>query len=190
MLTASGVSLIHESQTMIVSELPPQIQVALSASRNPVLPSDEVVYRVQYSNLGTTVAPNSLAATVPEGTAFVSATGGGTVLDGVVSWPILLGGGLNGSREFTVTINIAAGSVTVLEIIRCRILGSCGSSCRICSRSPNLRIIAVIIKGYFGDMRITCGTCIFCSRMTTVIMTLSATVAIISSCRVITGIVI
>jgi len=104
-LTATGVSVIQASQTVVISELESPLQLALSSNHNPAASETPVTYRLQYSNLSATIAANGLEATVPQGATFVSATEGGTVLDDTVSWPILIGGGIAGAREFTVTLD-------------------------------------------------------------------------------------
>jgi len=105
MVTATSVSVVQGSDTVVVSELAPPLQLALSANHNPASPGALVTYRLQYSNLSTTITANGLSATVPDGTTFVSATAGGTLQDGTVSWPVLIGGQIAGAREFTVVLD-------------------------------------------------------------------------------------
>ena len=81
------------------------MQLSLSADRNPAAPTELVTYRLRYSNLSTTESADGLSATVPDGMTFASATGGGTELGGMVSWPLSVGPGINGAREFTVSVN-------------------------------------------------------------------------------------
>ena len=105
MVIADGVSAVQDSHAVVIRDNAPQLQLSLSADRNPAAPSELVTYRLRYSNLSTTESADGLSATVPDGMTFVSATGGGTELGGVVSWPVSVGAGISGAREFTVSVN-------------------------------------------------------------------------------------
>lgn len=69
-------------------------------------------YIIAYGNTGGATASNViLRETIPAGASFVSATNGGTLAGGVVSWNIgSLAPGASGSVSFTVNVTAAAGS--------------------------------------------------------------------------------
>ena len=66
-----------------------------------------MAYRLRYSNLSLTETADGLSAEIPAGMTFDSATGGGTELNGVVTWPVTVGPGISGAQEFTATVNNA-----------------------------------------------------------------------------------
>jgi hypothetical protein len=115
MVTADGVSAIQDTHTVVISELTPPLQLALSADRNPAAPGSLVTYRLRYSNPGSTFTANSLSTSLPVGTTFVSATGGGIALGDTVSWPVLVAPGVNGAQEFTVSVGAALTDGTLLR---------------------------------------------------------------------------
>ena len=74
-----------------------------------------LTYTITYGNTGNTNATGVVIKdTVPAGTSFVSATGGGTLSAGVVTWNIgTVNAGVTGQTvSFTVNVNTTAGSIT------------------------------------------------------------------------------
>src|SRR4029077_7960004 len=68
-------------------------------------PADTVTYTVVVTNVGDQNATGIiLTDPIPAGTTFFSATGGGTLATGQVTWPVfgLAGGG--GTQSFSVTV--------------------------------------------------------------------------------------
>ena len=79
-------------------------------------PGQPITYTLSYSNAGSVGATNvSLSDFVPSNTTFQSATGGGTLTGGVVTWSIgAIAAGGSGSRQFTVTVNAGVTAGTVI----------------------------------------------------------------------------
>src|SRR5439155_306467 len=80
-----------------------------------VVSGQNLTYTLIYGNTGSASATGTVISdTVPAGTTFVSATGGGTLSSGVVTWNI---GNLNAcvtgqTVSFTVAVTAASGSIT------------------------------------------------------------------------------
>jgi hypothetical protein len=78
-------------------------QLALTAPEQ-VAAGGTYVYTLTYGNAGSTTDPAELVMALPVGTTFVSASSGGTLKGGVVSWPALsLAAGQSASEQLTVT---------------------------------------------------------------------------------------
>ena len=86
-------------------------QVDLSLTKtdsvDPVTAGNNLTYTLTATNAGPSVAHNvSITDAVPAGTSFVSASGGGTLAAGTVTWSIGdLAPGANVSRTLTVHVN-------------------------------------------------------------------------------------
>ena len=96
--------------------LPPGLAAGLSVNKSgPVSAStgSNITYTINYANSGGATATNVVIQdTVPAGTTFVSATGGGVFAAGVVTWNIgNLAAGASGSVQFTVNITQASGVI-------------------------------------------------------------------------------
>src|SRR5207249_9519 len=80
-------------------------------------PGQTITYTLTYGNAGSVSATNvSLSDFVPTSTTFQSATGGGTLTGGVVTWNIgSIAAGGSGSRQFTVTINAGVVAGTIIS---------------------------------------------------------------------------
>jgi len=93
--------------------LAPGLTITKSAAATAVTGTD-LTYTITYGNTGGLSAANVVIEdTVPAGTTFVSATGGGTHAAGVVTWNI---GALNAgtvNQVVTMTVNVTATSGTV-----------------------------------------------------------------------------
>ena len=84
------------------------LDVTIEAGQSPVASGDDYTYTLHYGNRSTTTsAPNaSLELTVPSGTSFVSASDGGTLGAGAVTWALgTLAPGEGG--EVRATMNVA-----------------------------------------------------------------------------------
>ncbi len=94
------------------------LELALVENVDPV-PSDGVlVYTLTYGLLDTAsgVSNGVLSMAVPEGTCFVSASDGGTFMNGVVEWPLgAIGAGDGGERLLTVRTGDEAGRILLAE---------------------------------------------------------------------------
>jgi uncharacterized repeat protein (TIGR01451 family) len=95
----------------------PILNISKTDAPDPaVAGTDNITYTISYSNTGTANATNVVITdTVPAGTTFVSATGGGTQAGGVVTWNIggLVAGG-SGSVQMVVSINIPVANGTII----------------------------------------------------------------------------
>jgi uncharacterized repeat protein (TIGR01451 family) len=96
--------------------LPPGLAPGLTVSKDgptSATTGSDITYTINYANTGGATATNVIIHdTVPAGTTFVSATGGGTFSGGVVTWNIGdLAAGANGSVQFTVHITQASGVI-------------------------------------------------------------------------------
>ena len=92
----------------------PTLTVSKSAPPS-VASGSTLTYTITYGNTGTQNAANVVIRdTVPTGTTFVSATGGGTLSGGVVTWNVgTVNTGVTGQTvSFTVQVNATSGSVT------------------------------------------------------------------------------
>ena len=115
MVIADGVSAVQDSHSVIVSEGTPALQLALASDHNPAEPNGLVTYRLRYSNGSADLTATSLTASLPVGTSFISTTGGGAAIGDTVSWPVSVGPGTYGSREFTVQVNDTLTDGTLLR---------------------------------------------------------------------------
>jgi uncharacterized repeat protein (TIGR01451 family) len=92
----------------------PALTVSKSAPAS-VASGSTLTYTITYGNTGTENAANVVIRdTVPTGTTFVSATNGGTVSGGIVTWNVgTVNTGVTGQTvSFTVQVNATSGSVT------------------------------------------------------------------------------
>ncbi|HEX7839036.1 MAG TPA: hypothetical protein VF469_16270, partial [Kofleriaceae bacterium] len=84
-----------------------QPAIALSKTSPASVTGDQITYTIHYANTGTGVANDAtITDALPAGTAFASATGGGTSSGGTVTWAIgNLASGASG--DVTVTVGVA-----------------------------------------------------------------------------------
>lgn len=92
--------------TLVAEETPP-LQLGIAGDRAEASPGDQVTYTLRYSN--RSASPNALTAdqlriSLPEGLNFVSATDGGTAVNGEVSWSLSLAAGANDDRQVVVQV--------------------------------------------------------------------------------------
>lgn len=97
--------------------LPPGLAAGLTVNKTgpaSAASGSNITYTINYANTGGAPATGVIIKdTVPAGTTFVSATGGGTLGAGVVTWTIgTLAPGASGSVQFTVTINAPSGVIS------------------------------------------------------------------------------
>ncbi|HYR45435.1 MAG TPA: hypothetical protein VER78_00425, partial [Thermoanaerobaculia bacterium] len=115
-IQASGVSPISGtavSTTVTPVVTNPVLTISKTAASS-VVPGQTLTYKITYGNTGNGDATGVLIQdTVPSGTAFVSATGGGTFAAGVVSWNLgSVNAGVTGQTVFfTVAVTATSGSV-------------------------------------------------------------------------------
>lgn len=85
------------------------------AAPGTVVTGSNLTYTITYGNTGSAAAPSVVISdTVPTGTTFVSATNGGTLTAGVVSWTIgTVNAGVTGQTvSFTVHVTATSGTIT------------------------------------------------------------------------------
>ncbi len=94
---------VSAQPTVIVGVL---LNLTGSDSPDPVSSGGNITYTLSYSNTGDTAATGVVVSdTVPANTTFVSATGGGTLASGVVSWTIgTLNAAASGSVQMVVRV--------------------------------------------------------------------------------------
>ena len=95
-----------------------ELDLGITEDRDPVVPGEDVTYTVTYGNRSTNILGVTLRAPLPAGTAFVSATAGGSVVNGAVEWNLsTVLANSSGERRFTVTVSGAAavGDVVLAE---------------------------------------------------------------------------
>lgn len=103
--------------TGAVRFLPPGLAPGLTVAKSApatVAPGAQLTYTVTYGNTGGAAASGVvIRETLPAGTSFVTATGGGTESGGVVTWNVgSLGAGVTGQTvSFTVTVTAQSGSI-------------------------------------------------------------------------------
>lgn len=97
--------------------LPPGLAPGLTLSKSApasVAPGAQLTYTITYGNTGGAAASGVvIKETLPTGTTFVSATGGGTESAGVVTWNIgALAAGVTGQTvSFTVSVTATSGDI-------------------------------------------------------------------------------
>src|SRR3989449_63578 len=101
--------------TTTVSTLP-VLSISKSDAPDPVNAGSNITYTLSYSNTGTAAASGVVVTdTVPANTSFVSATGGGTLAAGVVTWNIgALNAGGSGSVQLVVQVASPLANGTVI----------------------------------------------------------------------------
>jgi uncharacterized repeat protein (TIGR01451 family) len=103
--------------TGAVRFLPPGLAPGLTVGKSApatVAPGAPLTYTVTYGNSGGAAASGVvIRETLPAGTTFVSATGGGTESAGIVTWSVgSLGAGVTGQTvSFTVAVTAQSGSI-------------------------------------------------------------------------------
>src|SRR5438034_1345839 len=94
----------------------PVLAVSATDAPEPVAAGGTITYTLAYANTGNSGASAVvLSDTVPVNTTFVSATGGGTLSAGVVTWSIgALAAGASGSVQLVVRVNSPLANGTVI----------------------------------------------------------------------------
>ena len=111
---ATGEAAAAATRDVIVDSVP-DLALGLSAGSEPVEPSGLITYELVYTHRGATGALDAkLSMPLPDGTSFVSASGGGTLTGGAVEWSL---GPLapQASGEQTLTVQVTATSGEVVD---------------------------------------------------------------------------
>ncbi len=94
------------------------LDLAVATDRDPVPTGELLTYTMAYGVLdgSASIASPRLALSVPTGTTFVSATGGGSLNAGVVEWPFstFLSGGMSGAVRMTVQVDAGTPDASIL----------------------------------------------------------------------------
>ena len=95
------------------------LELALRENVDPVAPGASLTYTLTLGKVSAQIsALGVLRFQLPAGTTFVSATGGGTHLNGVVTWNLPpLPAGQTGTRSVTVNVDPAAAQGTALRAL-------------------------------------------------------------------------
>ena len=102
------------------------LSLSVDDDENPVAPNNILTYTLAYANraLTSSVTGTTLTFPVPAGTTFVSATGGGTLSGGSVSWPLgSLAATHSDRQQVTVLVNNGLAPGTVLAVNGATIAG-------------------------------------------------------------------
>ena len=85
------------------------LQLAIEGIPDRVVPGGALTYTISYGNAGTAPVSARLSVELPTGTAFLSASGGGTASGSAVSWDLgSIAAGYNDQRTLTVQIDAGA----------------------------------------------------------------------------------
>jgi uncharacterized repeat protein (TIGR01451 family) len=105
---------VATGDTSAFSKTPPDVAVTLSAAPEPVNQTTNLTYSLTLANHGPSPAVGAvLTDTLPTGVTFVSATGGGTLSSGVVTFPaVTLNRGASQTYMIVVTVNTGTGPLT------------------------------------------------------------------------------
>jgi len=94
------------------------LSLRIDEDHDPVLPGDALIYQVIVGNVASQALPASgsgfVTGTVPAGTTFVSATGGGSFANGVVTWNL---GSVDPKSVRRYSYTVAVGPGTAAETI-------------------------------------------------------------------------
>ncbi|MEO0424160.1 MAG: hypothetical protein AAF184_17610 [Pseudomonadota bacterium] len=106
-------ALTQEAFTLAIADTPP-LDLRLDDSRDPLPANESGVLTVRYGNTSlASVTNTTLSLTLAPGTHFVSATGGATEVDGVVTWNLgTIAPGASGRQDVEVAADpLAAGTL-------------------------------------------------------------------------------
>jgi len=107
-LLEGGLPARNTSHTVITQSASP-LEIAIDPLTDPVASGDTLVYEIVYSNIGVASSVSSqLEMPLPAGTQFVSATGGGVIAGGAVTWDLgSLAPTADGRERVTVQVGAA-----------------------------------------------------------------------------------
>jgi uncharacterized repeat protein (TIGR01451 family) len=150
-VSAGGASLAIASQSVVVRD-EPVFDISVDENIAPVSPGQSLTYSIRYTNRSVDSASGTtLSFPLPEGTSFMSATGGGTLGVGEVEWDLQTFPPLqDGRQKVTVTVGTSVLPGTVLDVDAATIFGevnliqqtsSATASTRVARNSPlSLRV--------------------------------------------------
>src|SRR5437773_1111005 len=94
----------------------PTLNISKTDAPDPIVAGANITYTISYSNTGNMTATGVVITdTVPANTSFVSATGGGTLAAGVVTWNIgALAAGASSSVQLFATLSRSLANGTVI----------------------------------------------------------------------------
>jgi len=94
----------------------PVLTISKTDAPDPVTAGGNITYTIAYSNTGNENATGvAITDAVPANTTFVSATGGGTLSGGIVTWTIgALNAGVSGSVQMVVQVTSPLANGTVI----------------------------------------------------------------------------
>ncbi len=105
----------------------PGLSINVNDGRKAAQPGDQLTYRVEVHNIGTTAAPRlKITQTLPAGLKFISASPHGVVAAGQVAWHVGLPAGRTGT--FSVTGQVGKTPKAVLRLATVACATAAGSS--------------------------------------------------------------
>ncbi len=115
--TGSGDAEASDSASVVVQSVS-FLRLSLETDRDPAEAGSELTYRLRFGHVGTTRLAEGtlLELPLPAGASFVSATGGGTLAAGVVSWSLgTLFPSEGGVRELVVALDAGLDAGELLD---------------------------------------------------------------------------
>jgi uncharacterized repeat protein (TIGR01451 family) len=106
-VTADDVSPAAASHTVVIDN-DNALSLTLVEDKDPAAPGETLTYTLTYNNRSgaNNVTGVAMSLPLPPGVNFVSATGSGVLIDGIVQWSLgTLSAGSSGSRQVTVTVD-------------------------------------------------------------------------------------
>ncbi len=133
------------NQTTIAADTDQPLSLTVDDDKNPVAAGNLQTYTLTYGNRGASsnITGTTLNFPVPAGTSFVSATGGGVLSGGVVTWTLgSLGATQSGTQQVVVAVNGGATAGTLLPVNFASIAGLNSSLVAESARARNLSRVA------------------------------------------------
>ncbi|MBN8280044.1 MAG: hypothetical protein J0M16_05510, partial [Gammaproteobacteria bacterium] len=133
------------NQTTIVADTDQPLTLTVDDDKNPVAAGNLQTYTLTYGNRGASsnITGTTLSFPIPAGTSFVSATGGGVLSGGVVTWSLgSLGATQSGTQQVVVAVNGGTAAGTLLPVNFASIAGLNSSLVAESARARNLSRVA------------------------------------------------
>jgi uncharacterized repeat protein (TIGR01451 family) len=125
------------SRTVIVHSRP-ALDLQLSTANATVMPGQQFTYTILASNIsGTTLSGVNLQVPIPAGATFVSADGGGSSANGVVSWNSIGALAAGAFRQFHVTFQAGNATDSFLLLLE----GTLSDSANDAARASDTRVV-------------------------------------------------
>ena len=112
-----GGSIVSSDAKVAIVNARAELLVSIDEDQDPVSANDSLTYNLRYGNLSSaSVTESILSFPIPAGVEFVSATGGGSLADGVVTWNLgTLNAGQAGLLQVVTQVDATAGNGDLIE---------------------------------------------------------------------------